>query len=264
MPTPPETAPPTIPPPGWTSAGLDLGGRRWLVTGASNGIGAALARAAGARGARLVLCGRHVPRLEAVHDAIVADGGPPPGLCPLDLERATADDYLALAEAVAADEDALDALVHCAALLGPLGVIERCDPLTWAKVHQVNLHAPFLLTRALLPLLRAAPAGRIVFTSCGMAREPKAYWGAYATSKAGVDALAGTLAAELGPDSRLRCHALDPAPRATASRRQAYPGESPASLGPLAEAVDAYLWLLAGAVPAGTPVRQRAATSGKH
>jgi len=254
---------PTVPPAGWNATGLDFSGQRWLITGASNGIGAALARAGGARGAEIVLLGRQLPRLKAVHDDILAAGGPAPAICPFDLERAVADDYPALAEALAAQGPALHALVHVAAHLGPLGVIDRYDPLQWARVHQVNLHAPFLLTRALLPLLRAAHAARIIFTSCGMAREPKGYWGAYATSKAAIDALAGTLAAELGPDPRLRCHALDPAPRATALRRQAYPGESPDRLGPVSEAVAAYLWLLGGELPPGTPVRQRAATSGK-
>lgn len=253
----------TIPPAGWQSRGLDFSGQRWLITGASNGIGAALARAAGARGAEVVLCGRQLPRLERVHDDILEAGGPAPLICPFDLERAVADDYPALAEALSQQGTGLNALVHVAAHLGQLGVIDRYDPVQWARVHQVNLHAPFLLTRALLPLLRAAPSARVVFTSCGVAREARGYWGAYATSKAGLDALAGTLAAEFGPDPRLRCFALDPAPRPTALRRQAYPGESPGGLGPLDEAVEAYLWLLGGDLPPGIPVRQRAATSGK-
>ncbi len=256
-------ATPVIPPEGFNSRGLDFSGQRWLITGASNGIGAALARAAGALGATLVLSGRHLPRLEAVHDDIRRSGGPAPSICPFDLEKATVDDFEALATAVAAEGETLDALVHVAASLGQLGVIDRYDPLLWARVHQVNLHAPFLLTRALLPLLRAAPAARIIFTSCGVAREPRGYWGAYASSKAAIDALAGTLAAELGHGSPIRCHALDPAPRPTALRRQAYPGESPQDLGPTSEAVEAYLWLLGTAVPADPLVRQRAATSGK-
>jgi NAD(P)-dependent dehydrogenase (short-subunit alcohol dehydrogenase family) len=253
----------TIPPAGWEAGSVDFSGQRWFITGASNGIGAALARAAGAAGARLVLSGRQVPRLEAVYDDIVSAGGPEPFICPFDLERATADDYLALSDALAGQEPALDALVHCAAHLGQIGMVDRSDPVLWARVHQVNLHAPFLLTRALLPLLRAAPAARVVFTSCGVAREPKGYWGAYASSKAAIDAFAGVLAEENRAEGRLTCYSLDPAPRETALRRNAYPGEAPGTCGPMVEAVNAYLYLLGDCLPAGSAVRQRAATSGK-
>jgi NAD(P)-dependent dehydrogenase (short-subunit alcohol dehydrogenase family) len=253
---------PSIPPAGWRGEGLDFGGHRLVVTGASSGLGAALALALGQAGAEVVLSGRHLPRLEGIYDRIIAAGGPEPMLAPLDLERATADDYQAFAEAIAASGPALFGLVHCAAHLGALMGLPRYEPLQWARVHQVNLHAAFLLTQSLLPMLLQSPRATVIFTSDSVARESRSFWGAYAVSKAAVDGLAGLLAADLQGYPGFHCHALDPAPRPTRLRSQAYPAETATALGPLDEAVAAYLYLLTRGADERLPVRQQAATSG--
>ncbi len=163
-------------------AGL-LAGRVILVTGASGGLGSALAKACAAAGAQVVLSGRNVRKLEAVYDAIVASGSPRPSIAPLDLERADASHYGALADAVRNEFGRLDGLVHAAAALGERAPIEHYDVVKWLKVMHVNVNAAFIVTQALLPLLRLSQDASVVFTTSGVSAQGRAYWGAYAASK---------------------------------------------------------------------------------
>ena len=156
-----------------------LRGRVIAITGAGEGIGRALALAAAAHGAEVVLIGRTVSKLEAVHGRIGELGQVAASIAPLDLERALARDYDALADAVRSRFGRLDGLVHNAGILGALAPIEHYDVPTWCRVLHVNLTAPFALTQVLLPLLHAAPDASIIFTSSGVGRRPRAYWGAY-------------------------------------------------------------------------------------
>lgn len=198
-----------------------LGGRVVLITGAGDGLGAALARACGAAGAEVILLGRTVRKLEAVYDAIVAAGGPEPGIYPLDLEGAAPADYTELAERLRTACGRLDILVHNAAALGEQTPLEFHAPLEWARVMQVNLNGPLLLTQACLPLLRESDRADIVFV--GDDRR-SAYWGAYGISKAAVEALAAMLADEVDPDGPLRIHRFHPGPMRTRLRNLAFPG----------------------------------------
>lgn len=224
-------------------AGL-LAGRTVLVTGAGDGIGRALAKAVARLGATVVLLGRTVRKLESTYDEICAAGAPTPAIFPLDLERATGEDYDRLTEAVEAQWDRLDGLVHNAGILGAQAPIEHHDVALWQRVLHVNLTAPFILSRCLMPLLAKSPDASVVFTSSGVGRRGKAYWGAYAVSKFGIEGLNQVLADELENRPRLRVNAVNPGPTRTAMRAAAYPAENPARLKTPEEILGVYLYLL--------------------
>lgn len=221
----------------------DLDGRVVLITGAGDGLGAALARASAGAGAEVVLLGRTVRKLEAVYDAIVAAGGPEPAIYPLDLEGATPEDYAQLAERIGASLGHLDALVHNAAMLGPQTPIEHYPPLEWARVLQVNVTGPLLLTQACLPLLRTSGRAAVVFV--GDERR-SAYWGGYGTSKAAQAALADILGDELDGEGGIGVHRVQPEPLQTGFRTRAFPGALRAEATPPEEAVGPLLAAIAG------------------
>ena len=162
----------------------ELAGRVILVTGASDGLGRAVAIDCARHGASVVLVGRSARKLEAVHTAIEAL--PPAAeasIAVLDLENALAADYDRLAQAVLERFGRLDGLLHNAALLGTLAPIEHYDVPTWCRVLQVNMTAPFALTQVLLPALRRSADASIVFTTSALGRHGRAYWGAYAVAQ---------------------------------------------------------------------------------
>jgi NAD(P)-dependent dehydrogenase (short-subunit alcohol dehydrogenase family) len=204
-----------------------LQGRTLLVTGAGAGIGRAAARAYAACGATVILLGRTGSKLEAVYDEIEQAGGPQPAIIELDLAEATEENFLNLAGGLAREFDHLDGLLHSASVLGERRPIESASYAAWQEVMQVNVNAQFLLTRALLPLLQAAPNASVVFTSSGVGRTGRAYWGAYAVSKFATEGLMQVLADELENTSRVRVNSVNPGPTNTAMRRAAYPAETP-------------------------------------
>lgn len=214
-----------------------------LITGAGNGIGRALAIAAAGHGASVVLLDRDVKQLEAVYDEIENNGGPQPAIYPLNLEAATPNDYHDLVGSLEQTFGRLDALVHNAANLGRPAPLDHYDVEAWYRAMQTNLNAPFLLTRAALPLLKRSPAASLVFVSDSVGRQGKAYWGAYGASKAGLEGLMQTLAAEL-TDSKIRVNSIDPGPVRTKLRRDAYPAENADALPPPEAVVPALLYLL--------------------
>jgi len=213
------------------------------VTGAGEGIGQALALALGRQGATVALLGRTQRKLERSYDRIVADGGPTPALLPFNLETAAAPEYDALHDALEREFGRLDGLAHVAGILGTLSPIEHYDVPTWCKVLHVNLTAPFILTRTLLPLLKRSADASIVFTSSNLAREGRAYWGAYCASKWGVEGLMQVLAQE-SEQSRIRVNSVNPGRVRTAMRRQAYPAEDPGRLPEPAAVVGPFVYLL--------------------
>lgn len=221
-----------------------LEGRVIAITGAGSGLGRAVALAAARHGAAVVLIGRNVPRLEAVHAEIAALAQAESCIAPLDLERALARDYDTLAAAVRERYGRLDGLLHNAALLGPLAPIEHAEMHNWYRVLHVNLTAAFALTQVLLPALRASSDASVIFTSSGVGRRGRANWGAYAVSKFGVEGLSQVLADELRGSSAIRVNTLNPGGTRTTMRRQAYPGENPETLPPPEALVNPYLWLL--------------------
>jgi NAD(P)-dependent dehydrogenase (short-subunit alcohol dehydrogenase family) len=219
-------------------------GRAVMVTGAGSGIGRAVALALAAAGAEVILLGRTVRKLEAVHAEIEKLGAPAASIVPLDLERALAADYEAVAAAISQRYGRLDGLLHNAALLGALTPIEQYDVPMFMRVMHVNLTAAFVLTQHLLPLLRTSPDASVLFTSSGVGARGRAYWGAYSVSKFAVEGLTQVLAQETESNTNVRVNVIDPGKVRTNMRRQAYPSEAAESL-PTAESLtSAYLALL--------------------
>ncbi len=216
-----------------------LADRIALITGASRGIGAAVARRYAAEGAHVVLVARSVKDLEAVDDDVQAAGGSAT-LVPLDLAEWEAID--GLAAPLAERWGRLDILVGNAAVLGQLAPMGQIPPEVWERSLRVNLHANWRLIRALDPLLRASPAGRAIFVTSGVTRHLPAYWGAYAVAKAALEAMALSYAAEVA-NTNLRVNLVNPGPTRTGMRAAAFPGEDPASLPPPEAVADAFVAL---------------------
>lgn len=215
-----------------------------LVTGAAEGIGRAVALACAAHGATVVLSDRSEDAVGAVYDAIEAARGPQPAILPLDLEAADALAFGAAADVLGDTFGRLDGLAHCAAFAPFLSRIDDYDPVEWERVLRINLTAPFLLTQACLPLLRASPEASIVFTSDRVGRAGRAYWGAYAAAKFGIEGLMQVLADETRGSSSIRVNSIDPGPVRTELRARLYPGEDPKTLPSAESAAGTYLRLL--------------------
>lgn len=215
-----------------------------LVTGAADTIGQAVAIACARHGATVILSDLKQSDLEPSYDALEAEGCPQPAILPLDLEQAKEADFAAAANTLGTEFGRLDGLVHCAAYAPFLSRIDDYDPVEWERVLRVNLTAPFLLTQACLPLLRAGADPSVVFTADRVGRRGLAYWGAFAAAKFGCEGLMQTLAEELRDSSPIRVNSLDPGIVQSGLRARLYPGEDPKRW-PQAEAVTAsYLYLL--------------------
>jgi NAD(P)-dependent dehydrogenase (short-subunit alcohol dehydrogenase family) len=215
-----------------------------LVTGAGDGIGAAAAKSFAAHGATVILLGRSVRKLEQVYDAIEQSGAPQPAIYPLNLEKALPENYLELATNVEKEFGRLDGLLHNAALLGTLTPLEQYDIKQWAQLMQVNLHAPYLLTRAVLPLLKNSKDASVLFTSSGVGRKGRAYWGAYGITKAACENMMEIWADELETNTPIRVNSIDPGAVRTTMRAKAYPGEDPNALPRPEEILTVYLYLM--------------------
>ena len=207
-------------------SGRRLEGRLALVTGASRGLGAAVARRFAAEGAELILVARTVGGLEETDDAVRAAGSHAT-LVPLDIADFAALDRLG--GAIFERHKRLDILVANAGVLGSLSPLGHIEPKEWQRVIDVNLTANWRLIRSLDPLLRASPAGRAIFVTSSVAKAPRAYWGAYAIAKAALEQLAGIYASEV-EQTALKVNLVDPGRLRTAMRAQAYPGEDTKTL----------------------------------
>jgi len=195
-----------------------------LITGASRGIGAALAVELGKRGTRCILLGRTVGGLEATDDAIRQAGGPPALLVPMDFRHAD-QEYDQLGAQLYERFGSLELLCGCAAMLSPLSPVGHIQPKDWQQVMQVNVTANYRLLRSLDPLLRQSPQATALFLTCSQGSMAEAYWGAYGASKAALNNLVQSYAAET-QNTKIRVMLHDPGPTATALRRQAFPGEN--------------------------------------
>lgn len=230
----------------------DLSGKVALVTGASRGIGAATAEALAAAGAHVVLTGRDTRALEAVEEQIFAAGGAAT-IAPVDL--AEADGIARLAQAIGSRWPALDVLVHAAAILPQLTPVTGIDQPALGKAVTANLLATQALIAHFDPLLRASDAGRFVYLTTSVATQPRAYWGAYAATKAAAEVLVDCYAQETSNISKIRVAIVDPGATRTAMRAKAYPGEDPLTV-KLPEVVAARLVAMLGEQIA-SPHRER-------
>lgn len=212
-----------------------------LVTGATGGFGKAASLALAQHGATVVLLARNLRTVETLYDEIEAAGCPIPAIYPMNLEGAAEHDYDELAANIEKELGRLDGMIHCAASLGAPTVFAHSDPATWYRVHQINLHAPYLLTRACLPLMIRAEHGSVVFMSDD---KPGAYWDAYQVSKQALDAMAGLLAREYA-DTNLRFNCFNPGKTRTSLQIRAYPAADENDQLPTpADLVDNFLYLM--------------------
>lgn len=215
-----------------------------LVTGAGDGIGRQAAISYAAHGATVILLGRTVSKLEAVYDEIEAQGYPQPAIIPLDLSGATKQNYLDMVETIESQFGRLDGVLHNAGLLGVLSPLEQLGEETFDNVMQVNVKAQLLMTQAILPLIKKAKDGRIVFTSSTVGHEGRAFWGAYSISKFATEGMMQVLADELS-NTDVRVNAINPGGTRTGMRAQAFPAEDPAQLKTPADIMPLYLYLMA-------------------
>ena len=203
-----------------------LDSRVAVITGASQGIGRAVAKRFAEEGAKLILVARSTEGLEGTDNLVRAAGGEAT-LVPLDLIDGSGIDRLGAA--IAERWGRLDILVGNAAMLGTLSPVGHIDPTEWTQVMRVNVTANWWLLRSLDPLLRASNSGRAIFVTSGVTQGAFAYYGPYAASKAALESLVRTYAAEI-TKTKVRANLIDPGVIRTAMRARAYPGEDPATL----------------------------------
>ena len=227
-----------------------LSGRVALVTGASRGIGRAIALGLAREGAHVVAVGRTQGALEELDDEILTLTGERATLVPLDI--ASGDGIDQLGRAIFDRWGRLDIMIAAAGVLGVTTPVPHLDPPVWDKVMTVNLTANYRLIRSMDLLLRKAEAGRAVFLTSGAARRPRAFWGAYAASKAGLEALAAAYADEV-EHTPVRIAVVNPGPMRTRMRAAAFPGEDPMTLPPPEEIVPMILELVG---PGSNPTAQ--------
>ncbi len=215
-----------------------------LVTGAGDGIGAAVAKDFARHGATVILLGRTVRKLEQVYDEIEQAGYPQAAIYPMNLEGACEKDYVELANTLEKEFGRLDGLLHNAGFLGSLTPLEQYDTELWSRVMQTNLNAPYIMNRALMSLLKKSDNASVVFTSSSVGRKGRAYWGAYAVSKAACENLMEIMADELETNTHIRVNSIDPGATRTGMRGRAYPGEDPTTLPTPNDILPAFLYLI--------------------
>lgn len=215
-----------------------------LITGAGDGIGRAAALACATHGATVILGGRTPAKLEAVYDELSAQGSDKHLLYPIDLKGATAEDYIALCGHLDEQFGRLDGLLHNAGLLGQRTPLANYAQAVWDEIIKVNLTAGFQMTQTLFPVLEKSGDASVIFTSSGVGRTGRAFWGAYAVSKFAVEGLVQTWAAEVEGTSNIRINAINPGGTRTAMRQAAFPAEDPLRLKTPEQIMPAYLYLL--------------------
>lgn len=214
-----------------------------LVTGAGDGIGKQAALAYAQHGATVILLGRTVRKLEQTYDDIVNAGYPEPAIIPLDMQGATKQHYLDMADTIEGQYGKLDGLLHNASVLGMLSPLDQIEEETFDEVMQVNVKAQFLMTQALLPLVKKSDFGRIIFTSSTVGHDGRALWGSYAISKFATEGMMQVLADELS-NTKVRVNAINPGATRTSMRAGAYPAEDAQKLKTPLDIMPLYLYLM--------------------
>ena len=215
-----------------------------LVTGASRGIGKSASIMYASLGAKVILLGRDLESLEQVYDEIVQLKYSEPMISLMDLERADENDYQAVYENMMNEFGKLDGLLLNTSILGDRSPIAHYDPETWVRTLHVNLTTQFLLTQTLLPVLYESDSASVIFTSSGVGKVGKAFWGAYSVSKFGVEALSQILSAEHEDQSTIRFNCINPGATRTKMRKEAYPYEDEMKLKEPDEVMEKYVWLM--------------------
>lgn len=221
-----------------------LTGKVIAVTGAGDGIGAVAAKTFASFGATVILMGRTVPKLEKVYDHIESAGWPQPAIYPICLEGASEKDYEDMHDRLEGAFGKLDGLLHNAGELGQRTPIANYKLSTWQKVMQVNVTAEFMMTKALLPLLEKSDSASIIFTTSGVGRVGKPFWGAYAISKFATEGMSQVLANELEDISNIRVNCINPGATRTRMRATAFPAEDPSTVKMPEDIMPLYLYLM--------------------
>jgi NAD(P)-dependent dehydrogenase (short-subunit alcohol dehydrogenase family) len=226
-----------------------LSGRVVLVTGAGDGIGRAASVAYGSHGARVILAGKTVPKLETTYDLIMEAQkklgiNAEPTIYPIDFSGADEHDYDQMSIAVEEGLGGLDGILHNAGVLGTRRPISGYYLSDWDACMNVNIRSEFMLTKAMLPVVERSPVGRIIFTSSSVGRNGRAHWGAYAVSKFATEGLMQVLADEMDGASPICVNSIDPGATRTQMRARAYPAENPASIAAPEDIMPTYLYLM--------------------
>jgi NAD(P)-dependent dehydrogenase (short-subunit alcohol dehydrogenase family) len=214
-----------------------------LITGAGGGLGGTAALALATQGAHIILLDKSIPKLESVYDLIKAANAPEPIMYPFDLAGANENQYQELADKIAEKYGSLQGLLHSAVEFSNFTPLVSQGTKEWGHSLNVNLNAPFLLSRVLLPVLQKSEVASIVFTSDSSARSAPAYSGAYGVSKVALEGLAKILAEELESSNKIRVNVLIPGPVDSPLRKRAYPAEDKSKLPPMASLAAVYLYL---------------------
>ncbi len=221
-----------------------LKGKTIVITGAGSGIGRQAAKSFSDFGANLILLSKDQGKLESLYDEINADNSKNIIIQPMDFEKAEEREFEEIVGAIKEEHSIIDGLLNNAGILGEKKSLEQYNFSTWTSVLQVNLHASFLLTKNLIPLLKKSNNGSILFTSSGVGRKGKAYWGAYSVSKFATEGMMQILSEEFQNTSRIRVNCINPGPVRTKMRELAYPAENP-EVNPLAaDIMRYYLYLM--------------------
>lgn len=220
-----------------------LKGKIILVTGAGAGIGKQAALSYAEHGATVILLGRTVEKLEQTYDEIEAAGYPTPAIVPLDMKGASKQNYLDMADTIEGQFGRLDGVLHNAGVLGVLSPFDQIDEATFDDVMQINVKSQFLMTQALIPLMRKSEDARIVFTSSTVGHVGRAFWGTYSISKFATEGMMQVLADELS-DTPIRVNAINPGGTRTSMRAQAFPAEDAEQLKTPKDIIPLYVYLM--------------------
>ena len=213
-----------------------------LITGANKGIGKMLSLEFSKMGVNIVLLGRNEESLDSVYDEIITTTSTKPLIIKCDLSNIDINSAKQISDEIMGVYGRLDGVIFNAAKLGKMSTIEDYEEDIWKEVFNINLHSAFIISKEILPALKAAPNGRIIFTSSGVAEVGKAFWGAYSASKFAVKGLAEILRDELDTTSNVKVFNYDPGKTRTSMRALAYPAENPQDLKEPKVLFNDYLW----------------------
>ena len=213
-----------------------------LITGANKGIGKTLSLEFSKMGVNIVLLGRNEESLDSVYDEIITTTSTKPLIIKCDLSNIDINSAKQISDEIMGVYGRLDGVIFNAAKLGKMSTIEDYEEDIWKEVFNINLHSAFIISKEVLPALKAAPNGRIIFTSSGVAEVGKAFWGAYSASKFAVKGLAEILRDELDTTSNVKVFNYDPGKTRTSMRALAYPAENPQDLKEPKALFNDYLW----------------------
>ena len=213
-----------------------------LITGANKGIGKTLSLEFSKMGVNIVLLGRNEESLDSVYDEIITTTSTKPLIIKCDLSNIDINSAKQISDEIMGVYGKLDGVIFNAAKLGKMSTIEDYEEDIWKEVFNINLHSAFIISKEVLPALKAAPNGRIIFTSSGVAEVGKAFWGAYSASKFAVKGLAEILRDELDTTSNVKVFNYDPGKTRTSMRALAYPAENPQDLKEPKVLFNDYLW----------------------